>query len=120
MKLYLYSNALLYLIFGVWCAIAPFWTAQAVGFNLIGNQGFAEYVAVYGGLEFGVGVFFLICAINSQLPRVGVVFGSCFYLGIFIFRTIAIAQVGIDIGSGLNFYIAEGVLAGWSMLLLRR
>jgi len=87
---------------------------------LPGNQGFAEYVAVYGGLEFGVGVFFLLSALHPTLSRAGVIFGACFYLGIFVFRTIAIAQVGTDIGSGLNFYIAEGILAAWSVVLLRR
>lgn len=120
MKAYLIVNSAIYIIFGIWCAVAPYWTAEAVGFSLLGNQGFAEYVAVYGGLEFGVGIFFLLSALNPSLTRAGIIFGACFYLGIFLFRTIAIAQVGSDIGSGFNFYIAEGVLAVWSVVLLRR
>ena len=121
-KLYLYLNALLYIIFGAWCALDPTWTAQAVGFSLPGNQGLAEFVAVYGGLEFGVGVFFLLCArsFSFQLKYAGVLFGACFYTGICIFRTFAIAQVGFDIGAGINFYISECVLTLWSLILLSK
>jgi hypothetical protein len=110
----------MYLVFGVWCAAAPHWTAEAVGFSLPSNKGFAEYVAVYGGLEFGVGIFFLLAGLKSELKRAGIIFGACFYLGIFVFRTIAILQVGLDIGSGINFYVAEGFLALWSVWLLKR
>lgn len=120
MSLYLLLNSALYLTFGIWCTIAPNWTAEAVGFGLLGAQGFAEYVAVYGGLEFGVGVFFLLAAIRTELRQAGIIFGSCFYLGIFLFRTIAILQVGFEIGSGINFYIAEGAFLVWSLALLRR
>lgn len=118
-KIYLYINAVLYLVFGVWCAAAPEWTATAVGFALPGAQGIAEYVAVYGGLEFGVGAFLLICARNASLVNAGILFGACFYVGLFCFRTIAIAQVGTDIGAGLNFYIAEFVFMLWSLYLYR-
>jgi hypothetical protein len=119
-ELYLWINGLLYLVFGLWCAIDPVWTSQAVGFHLPGNQGLAEFVAVYGGLEFGVGVFFLLAARTSSLRYAGLLFGTCFYLGIFTFRTFQIAQIGFDIGAGLNFYIAEAVFAAWSVLLLKR
>lgn len=118
-QIYLYLNAILYLVFGTWCAIMPDWTAQAVGFYLPSKQGFAEYVAVYGGLEFGVGVFFLIAALKKSYQIPGVVFGACFYLGIFMFRTIAITNTGFDIGAGVNFYISEAILSVWSLYLVK-
>jgi Domain of unknown function (DUF4345) len=117
LKLYLIINALLYLVFGAWCALAPEWTSAAVGLGLLGAQGFTEFIAVYGGLEVGVGVFFLICAFQSKWARAGVLFGVCFYLGIVLFRTLAIASVGLDIGNALNFYIAEALFSLWSIRL---
>jgi hypothetical protein len=119
-ELYLFVNGLMYIVFGLWCAIDPMWTAQAVGFHLPGNQGLAEFVAVYGGLEFGVGAFFILAARSSALRHAGLLFGTCFYLGIFVFRSFQIAQTGFDIGAGLNFYIAEGVFVLWSVWLLRK
>ena len=117
-KIYLYINALLYIIFGLWCAISPEWTASAVGLSFPGKQGFAEYVAVYGGLEFGAGIFFLLTAIKPSFQAIGVLFGACFYVGLCLFRTVAIAQVGFDIGAGINFYITEFVFSVWSVFLL--
>lgn len=116
---YLWLNGLLYLLFGAWCALDPVGTSTAVGFTLPGHQGFAEYVAVYGGLEFGVGVFFILCAIKAELRSAGVIFGTCFYLGICLFRSYAISQIGFDIGAGLNFYISECLLTLWSLTLVR-
>ena len=117
-KSYLYLNSILYIVFGVWCAVDPLWTSAAVGFALPGAQGFAEYVAVYGGMEFGIGIFFLITALKAPLTQAGVLFGACFYSGIFVFRSFALMQVGLDIGAGLNFYISEGLLTAWSLYIL--
>jgi hypothetical protein len=110
----------MYLVFGAWCALDPFWTAEAVGFSLLNNHGITEFIAVYGGLEFGVGVFFLISAFQKNLQPAGVIFGACFYLGIFFFRTIAISNVGFDIGNAINFYISEFILTLWSLYELNK
>ena len=117
-KIYLIVNALLYIVFGIWCALDYSGTSQAVGFNLPAAQGVAEFVAVYGGLEFGVGAFFLLCVLRPALQLAGILFGTCFYLGIFVFRSYAISQVGFDLGAGINFYIAEGCFTLWSLYLL--
>ncbi len=117
-KIYLLLNGLLYLLFGLWCALDPNWTAHAVGFSLPAAQGIAEFVAVYGGLEFGVGVFFLLCAFDARFRLAGVLFGVCFYTGIFVFRTFAISQVGFDLGAGRNFYASEFLLMTWSWVLV--
>lgn len=118
LKLYLLVNALLYFIFGIWCAVAPEWTAAAVGLSFPSAQGYAEYVAVYGGLEFGVGLFFLLCARTSSLATAGILFGTCFYVGLFCFRSLAILRTGLDIGNGVNFYLAEFLFMSWSLYLV--
>jgi hypothetical protein len=118
-KFYLLINAILYFIFAIWCTLDPYWTAEAVGFQLPSNQGYAEFVAVYGGLEFSVGLFFLITALIKRYNLIGIIFGSCFYTSLFMFRTIAIITVGINIGAGINFYITEALFTVWSLLLLK-
>lgn len=119
-KFYLYVNSLMYFVFSIWCTLAPHWTAEAVGFSLPGDQGFAEYLAVYGGLQFSLAILFLLAAVKDEFRKIGLIFGACFYVSLFVFRSIAVAQVGIDIGAGVNFYIAEGVFAIWSVWLLKR
>lgn len=118
LSIFLAINAALYLLFGAWCALSPDYTSSAVGILIPTQQGFTEFVAVYGGLEFGVGVFFLLSLIKSHLRPAALVFGACFYCGLAAFRTFAIAKVGTDIGPALNFYTAEVIFALWSIRLL--
>jgi hypothetical protein len=120
LTIYLAINACLYLLFGAWCALSPEYTSSAVGLLIPTQQGYTEYIAVYGGLEFGVGVFFLLALLKSHLRVPGLVFGACFYCGLALFRTFAIAKVGTDIGAALNFYIAEVSFAAWSLRLVMK
>lgn len=119
LSLYLLINALLYLIFGIWCAVAPSWTASAVGLSYINYQGYAEYVAVYGGLEFGIGVFFVICFLKQNLRYAGLVLGLSFYGGLAVFRTLAILTNSSDIGKGWFFYLIEVTFFLWSAVLFK-
>lgn len=48
-----------YLVLAIWCMIAPGTTAQAVGFELQSGSGQSEYLVVYGGLQLGLGCFFI-------------------------------------------------------------
>jgi hypothetical protein len=120
LTIYLAINTCLYLLFWAWCALSPEYTSSAVGIFIPSRQGFTEYIAVYGGLEFGVGVFFLLALLKAHLRIPGLIFGACFYCGLAVFRTFAIAQVGTDIGAALNFYIAEVSFAVWSLRLLMK
>lgn len=115
---FLLVNGLLYVALGLWCGIEPKWCAAAVGFTLPNAQAYAEFVAVYGGLEFGVGVFFLYSATSAVRRATGVVFGACFYLGICVFRISALWRVGTQIGNGVNFFALECLFALISLALL--
>jgi hypothetical protein len=116
--IYLLINGILYISFGVWCALFPEYTSSAVGLLAPTAQGFTEYVAVYGGLEFGVGMFFVLTVIKPRLRHAGLIFGLCFYGGLALFRTYAICRVGTDIGAAFNFYLAELFFAAWSVRLV--
>lgn len=48
-----------YVLLAGWCAFMPERTSKAVGFTLQPGQGQSEFLTVYGGLEFALGVIFL-------------------------------------------------------------
>lgn len=100
---FLIINGVGYMILGLLCAIAPGWTAELVGFALTGTKGLAEYVAVYGGLEFGIGIFFLICC-SAGLQRAGTIFALCLYGGLVGFRS-----------SAMLFYRSPTTDIGWAL-----
>lgn len=57
----------LYLYLGVWCTVSPAHTSKAVGFELVGGSGRSEFMTVYGGLEFGMGLLFLLPLLRPDL-----------------------------------------------------
>ena len=106
-SIYLGINAVIYLILGIWCAIAPAKTSKSVGYDLVGNQGTAEFVAVYGGLEFALGIFFAIATFHPPFREPGLAFGGILYAGLVTFRIFSMATNGAAIGGGWNFFGLE-------------
>lgn len=60
---------LLYMYLGIWCSVSPAQTSKAVGFQLVGGSGQSEFLTVYGGLEFGMGLFFLLPLLRPDLTE---------------------------------------------------
>jgi hypothetical protein len=83
---YLVANGLLYLVLGAWCTLAPDRTSQAVGFTLASPSGRSEYLTVYGGLEVGLGAFFLAAAFVPSLRTAGLVLGLATYGALALWR----------------------------------
>ena len=108
---YIIINALMYLVFGVWCAADPQFTSGAVGIGFNGLKGLAEYTAVYGGLEFGIGVFYLMAVFRAELRPSVLLFSLCLYGGLALFRTFSLIQNGSDIQNGWYFYGTEVVFS---------
>lgn len=86
MTVYLWFNAVMYLLLGLWCTLWPDKTAAAVGFGFAQPGGRSEYITVYGGMEFGLGVFFLLTVLNPVWREVGLLFGLCLYGGLTVWR----------------------------------
>ena len=59
-KCYLITMGVIYIFLGLWCAVLPQKVSTAVGFELQPGQGQSEFFTVYGGLEVGIGLLFLI------------------------------------------------------------
>jgi hypothetical protein len=87
---YLYLNAALYIVFAVWMSLAPWRTASAMGFEQLTSSGRSEYLVIYGGLQFGLAVFFGFMASASPMHRTGVLFALCLYAPIVLYRVITV------------------------------
>ncbi len=106
---YLWLNALLYIGLAIWCTVAPDATAHAVGFTALTPSGQTEFLAVYGGMEFGIGVLFAYFAVSRQ-PRNGLVLGMVFYAPIVAWRAYAISRYGPLESTTIGLAAAEWVL----------
>jgi hypothetical protein len=84
--IYLGFQALLYVALAAWCTLAPDGTSKALGFGLTNGSARSEYITVYGGLELGMGIFFLLTALNPDWRRMGVLFALCTYGCLALFR----------------------------------
>ncbi len=65
-KIYLTVVGLLYAYLAIWCSVSPEETSQKVGFQRIEDTGRSEFLTVYGGLEMGLALAFLLPWVNSQ------------------------------------------------------
>jgi len=86
LKLFLLANGALYVLFALWCTIMPEKTAGYLGFAFRSGSGKSEYVTVYGGLEFGVALFFLAAGLKPELAQAGLLFSLCFYGSLAVWR----------------------------------
>ena len=78
----------LYITLGIWCAVAPERTSQVVGFDLKPGSGQSEFLTVYGGLEFGLGLAFLVPLLRIESTTSILLTCLLAHGGIVVFRTI--------------------------------
>lgn len=83
---YLMVNAVMYIGLGAWCTLLPDKTSAAIGFGLASPSGRSEYLTVYGGLEIGLGVFFLIAALDPPLRPAAILLALVTYGCLAVFR----------------------------------
>lgn len=114
---YLYLNAFAYVVFAVWCTVMPEKTASFLGLALPTASGKSEYITVYGGLEFGVAIFFLITAIKPDLRSAGLLFAVCFYAGLILWRLGTFLTIP-GIGRPTYFFGAAELLLGITAISL--
>lgn len=120
-KLYLYVNAALYVVFALLCTVRARSTADALGYALPRPEGVSEYLTVYGGLQWGLAVFFAWAAYTGN-ERAGVMLGLFLYAAIVLYRGVSLALLrptgGMIYGvAGLEFALLLGALAIWWLRL---
>ena len=88
---YLWFNAAIYLVFGLWCTLQHGKTTQTQGFLSLDNNGRCEYLTVYGGMELGFAAFYVACALRPEFRGAGILFSLCIYAGIVAYRLTSLA-----------------------------
>lgn len=107
-RAYLFLNAAAYVGFALWCTFAPVTTADALGLQFRSGSGRSEYITVYGGLEMGVAIFFLVAAMQPKYQEAGLLFAVLFYAGLIVFRAYTLVTVpGIE---RMTYYFAGSEL----------
>lgn len=86
---FLYFNALLYVAFAAWCTFAPRSTATAMGYSSLTASGQSEFLVVYGGLQLGLGLFFLYCARTGE-DRIGLLLALALYGPLVAYRLVTL------------------------------
>ena len=66
-RLFLAIVGLIFLGYGIACALDPTLPARLAGLGLLNGDGLAEMAAMYGGLQSGVGLFLLLAAFREAL-----------------------------------------------------
>lgn len=85
-EFYLWANALIYAGFALWCTLKRKQTSIASGYISLNNSGKSEYLVIYGGLQFGLALFFAYLALNAELHKTGIMFALLLYVPIVIYR----------------------------------
>jgi hypothetical protein len=87
-KIYLIAVSLIYIGLAMWCSFQPSITSQKVGFELKEGTGQSEFLTVYGGLEFGLGLVLLAALFNDETLRFGVLACLLIHCSLVVFRSI--------------------------------
>lgn len=105
---------------GIWCGIDPIRTADLIGLSLNGPKGIAEYRSVYGGIEVGLGIFFLIAWYHQAQRHTGLILGLVLYTSIVLFRGGSMLVDGPTSDYGWVLYSLEVGCFLWSGILMYR
>ncbi len=104
-RIFLAIIGMLYVALSLWCAALPEKTSSSIGFELRPGSGQSEFLTVYGGLQFALGVLFcwpMYRPTETWFPLLAccVVHG-----GLVLFRTIGFALYS-GISSTTMFFAA--------------
>ena len=113
---FLWVNAVLYGVFAAWCALRWAPTSRAIGFVELSGSGRSEYLAVYGGLQLGLALWFGWLALHPEQHRSGILFGLLLYGAIVPFRWIGVATLGPVERATLMLGVLETAFLAWALL----
>jgi hypothetical protein len=105
-NLFLAAVGGLYLALSVWCSIAPGTTSEKVGFAIESGAGQSEFLTIYGGLELGLALFFLLPLFKTRFQESALWFCTILHGCLVLFRSASFALFS-DIG-GMTYKLAIG------------
>jgi len=116
---YLFINAALYLLLSLWCVVSPVSTAAFIGFSTTSAAGQSEWLAVYGGLQGALGIFFLHAGLSERHQWSAILLACYLYTGLVALRLWSVYQTGFaELGNakmtlGLEVVLALGAYLSW-------
>ncbi len=101
-----------YLLLAGWCVAKPGQTSHSVGLTLQPGSGQSEYLVVYGGLQLGLGLFFLWPLLKSDAEPAVLMLCLILHACLALMRTISLVTYP---GIQATTYCLAGV--EWSIFL---
>ena len=112
-KIFLTLVGAMYLGLAVWCSVSPAVTSDKVGFDLKPGSGQSEFLVIYGGLELGLALIFLLPLIRADCLTSSLLACVLIHACLVAFRTVSLFLYS-DIGS-MTYNLAVGE---WVILIL--
>lgn len=100
----------LYLVSGLWCLWRPQLASAYLGFELVSPLAFSEFVSVYGGLQCGLAMGFLLSACRPVYREAACFYGWVFSATLAGFRTATVVQI-TQAPEALFMLVLEWVIA---------
>lgn len=120
-RFYLAAVGIIYLALAVWCSVSPEQTSQKVGFTLNGDSGSSEFLAVYGGLEFGLALILLLPIVRPDATRFSLLSCLMIHGSLCAFRTVSLVkysnfgEMTAKLAAGEWAILAIGLIALWTI-----
>ena len=86
-RIFLAVVGVAYLVLAAWCSLRPGQTSQSVGYTLMPGSGQSEFLVVYGGLELGLGIAFLLPLYDSNWTSFALFICLIIHACLVLFRT---------------------------------
>ena len=112
-KIFLTLCGVLYAGLAIWCSVAPAVTSSKVGFEIKPGTGQSEFLAVYGGLEMGIALIFLLPLFRSEYLNSSLLACVLIHVCLVVFRTI-----GFGLYTGFTPMTYKLALGEWIILIL--
>ncbi len=105
----------MYVGLAIWCSLSPLTTSEKVGFTLKPGSGQSEFLVIYGGLELGLALIFLLPLVRSEALTFSllacVLTHACLVtfrtLGFFLYSDITSMTYQLAIGEWVIFILAS-------------
>ena len=112
-KIFLALSGMLYAGLAVWCSVSPAVTSEKVGFEIKPGSGQSEFLTIYGGLEMGMALIFLLPLVHSEFLFSSMIACVLIHACLVAFRTIGFFLYS-DFSS-ITYKLAAGE---WVILIL--
>jgi len=112
-RLFLAANALLWLLYGLFCLVQPGFLAEAAGVTAITPTGTTELRAMYGGLQAAIGALALVATFRRDLVRTTLIALAFLAGGLFTGRLFGAVTDG-----GLSSYTVAALVLESTLTLL--